>query len=77
MLAHKGEKAYANTFDLIYRRTADRPNYIWQADHTLLDIWVLDHRDHPARPWLTAIMDDLPGRCIPTAFTSRACRTWT
>jgi putative transposase len=57
-LAHEGEKAYANTFDLVYRREAARPNDIWQADHTLLDIWVLDHRDRPARPWLTAIMDD-------------------
>jgi putative transposase len=57
-LAHEGNKAYANTFDLIYRRTAERTNDIWQADHTLLDIWVLDQRDRPARPWLTAIMDD-------------------
>ena len=57
-LDHEGAKAYANTFDLIYRRTADRPNEIWQADHTLLDIWVLDQRDRPARPWLTIVMDD-------------------
>jgi len=57
-LAHEGDKAYSNTFDLIYRRAAERPNDIWQADHTLLDIWVRDHRDRPARPWLTAIMDD-------------------
>jgi len=57
-LAHEGGKAYANAFDLIYRRTAEQPNDSWQADHTLLDIWVLDHRDRPARPWLTAIMDD-------------------
>lgn len=57
-LAHEGEKVYANTFDLIYRRTAARPNEIWQADHTLLNIWVLDHRDRPARPWLTIVMDD-------------------
>lgn len=57
-LAHEGEKAYSSTFDLIYRRAAERPNDIWQADHTLLDIWVRDHRDRPVRPWLTAIMDD-------------------
>ena len=49
-LSHEGDKAYANTFDLIYRRPADRPNEICQADHTLRDIWVLDPRDCPARP---------------------------
>jgi len=57
-LAHKGTKVYANTFDLIHRRTATHPNAIWQADHAFLDIWVLDHRNQPARPWLTAVMDD-------------------
>ncbi len=57
-LAHHGAKAHAEAFDLIYRREASRSNEIWQADHTLLDIWVLDHRDKPARPWLTAVLDD-------------------
>ena len=32
-LAHDGAKAYANSFDLVYRREASRPNDIWQADH--------------------------------------------
>ena len=57
-LAHEGAKAYANSFDLVYRREAGRPNEIWQADHTPLDLWVLDHRGKPARPWLTVVMDD-------------------
>ena len=57
-LAHDGPKAYANTFDLIHRRSASRPNDIWQADHTPLDLWVRDHRGQPARPWLTVVMDD-------------------
>jgi putative transposase len=57
-LAHDGSKAYQERFDLIHRREAEQPNEIWQADHTLLDIWLLDERGAPRRPWLTCIMDD-------------------
>jgi putative transposase len=39
-LAHEGKKAYSAAFDLVHRREAERPNAIWQADHTLLDILV-------------------------------------
>jgi putative transposase len=45
-------------YDLLYRREADAPNALWQTDHTLLDIWILDARGNPVRPWLTVIMDD-------------------
>ena len=58
MLAHAGSKAYRETFDLLYRREASQPNTIWQADHTPLDIWILDERGRPARPWLTVVIDD-------------------
>lgn len=57
-LAHDGPKVYADRFELLYRREADRPNQMWQADHTPLDIWVLDETGRPARPWLTVILDD-------------------
>ncbi|HEY7492582.1 MAG TPA: transposase family protein, partial [Candidatus Tectomicrobia bacterium] len=57
-LAHEGTKAYRMTFDLLYRRDAGTPNEIWQADHTLLDLWVQNDSGAPARPWLTVIMDD-------------------
>src|SRR5215475_561286 len=57
-LAHEGTKAYRMTFDLLYRREAEGPNEIWQADHTLLDLWVQQNGGPPARPWLTIIMDD-------------------
>ena len=57
-LAHAGSKAYRTTFDLLYRREAAHPNAIWQADHTLLDLWMRHDEGHPARPWLTVIMDD-------------------
>jgi putative transposase len=57
-LAHDGEKAYRQAYDLIHRREASRPNEIWQADHTRLDIRILDERGEPGRPWLTAVLDD-------------------
>jgi putative transposase len=57
-LAHEGRKAYKERFDLLYRREAARPNELWQADHTPLDLWILDDHGHPARPWLTVILDD-------------------
>lgn len=57
-LAHEGPSVYRDRFDLIHRREADAPNAIWQADHTQLDVWVSDEQDHPAKPWLTIILDD-------------------
>ncbi len=57
-LAHDGTKAYKETFDLLCRHQAAAPNETWQADHTPLDLWVLDERGKPARPWLTVILDD-------------------
>src|SRR4051812_2314121 len=57
-LAHEGAKVYQEAFDLLYRREATRPNEMWQADHCLLDIWVLDPSGKPRRPWLSVILDD-------------------
>jgi putative transposase len=57
-LAQDGSKVYQEAFDLLYRREATRPNEMWQADHCLLDIWVLDPTCKPRRPWLTVILDD-------------------
>jgi putative transposase len=57
-LAHQGSKTYRATFDLLYRHEADKPNALWQADHTLLDIWLLNEQGAPRKPWLTVIMDD-------------------
>lgn len=68
-LAHEGSKAYGNRFDLLYRREAAFPNEMWQADHTLLDIIVLNEKERPARPWLTAIMDDC-SRAVAGYFLS-------
>jgi putative transposase len=57
-LAHQGHAAYRDRFELIYRHRAERPNAIWQADHTQLDILILDANNQPKRPWLTTVIDD-------------------
>jgi len=57
-LAHEGSKAYRLAFDLLCRREASASNEIWQADHTLLDLWVKRDEGPPARPWLSVIQDD-------------------
>ena len=57
-LAHEGSKVYRTTYDLLYRHEAAKPNELWQADHTLLDIWVREDNGPLVRPWLTVIMDD-------------------
>jgi putative transposase len=68
-LAREGTKAYQQSYDLLYRRETHRPNEIWQADHTLLDIWLLDEKGQKAKPWLTVIEDDY-SRCIAGYFLS-------
>jgi putative transposase len=57
-LAQEGPAAFRTRYELIYRHRADCPNALWQADHTLLDILVLDANGEAVRPWLTIIMDD-------------------
>lgn len=57
-LALEGPAAFRDRHELVFRRRADHPNAIWQADHTQLDIVVLDADGKPARPWLTVILDD-------------------
>jgi len=68
-LAHDGAKVYSETYDLLYRREVDAPNAVWQADHTLLDIVVLDAKGLPNRPWLSVIVDDY-SRAIAGYFLS-------
>lgn len=41
VLAHEGSKRYKEVFDLVYRREAGTPNEIWQADHAVLDLWMV------------------------------------
>ncbi len=63
-LAHEGSKAYSEEFDLIYRHQASVPNDVWQADHSLLPIFVLNEQGKIEKPWLTIILDDY-SRAVP------------
>lgn len=57
-LAHEGPAALRDRYELVYRRQSERPNQLWQADHTELDVLVVDAGGIPARPWLTVVLDD-------------------
>jgi putative transposase len=57
-LAHRGSRAYSESFDLVHRREASRPNSMWQVDHAQLDIQLLCEDSSTARPWLTIVLDD-------------------
>lgn len=57
-LAQDGATAYRDRYELVYRHRATAPNAMWQADHTMLDILILDANGTAIRPWLTVIMDD-------------------
>jgi putative transposase len=57
-LAHDGPAGYRDRYELVFRREAAAANAIWQADHTELDVIILDPARRPARPWLTTIVDD-------------------
>ncbi|MGC9950156.1 MAG: Mu transposase C-terminal domain-containing protein [Bryobacteraceae bacterium] len=68
-LAHEGAKAYSNTFELVHRREAERPNAIWQADHTPLDILLIRPDGEAAKPWLSTVIDDY-SRAVAGYFLS-------
>ncbi len=57
-LAQHGDTAYRDKYELVFRRSTSGPNEQWQADHTLLDVAILDKTGTPARPWLTVVLDD-------------------
>ncbi len=57
-LAQEGPSAFRDRFELVHRFRAEAPNAVWQADHTLLDLHILDEGGKPARPWLTTVVDD-------------------
>ena len=69
-LALEGPASYRDRHELVYRRRAERPNQIWQADHTQLDILIIGANGKPDRPWLTTVMDDYSRAiCGYTVFT--------
>ena len=57
-LAHEGAAAFRNRYEIIHRHRAEGSNAIWQADHTMLDLLIVDEKGKTVRPWLTTVMDD-------------------
>ena len=57
-LAQEGSVAYRNKYELIFRRECNVANEMWQMDHCLLDILLLDEKNQKKKPWLTIIIDD-------------------
>src|SRR5699024_539551 len=41
-LALQGPVVYRDKYELVWRHRAEEPNSVWQADHTELDILILD-----------------------------------
>lgn len=57
-LKQQGTKAYKQKYDLLHIRNSNKSNEIWQADHVLMDIEILNDKAILQRPWLTIIIDD-------------------
>lgn len=69
-IAAKNDPAiYRDHHELVHRREASASNEMWQADHTVLDILVLDDAGKPVRPWLSVVLDD-HSRAIAGYFIS-------
>jgi putative transposase len=83
-LAHEGPKAYDEKFGIIVRRESGRPNEMWQADHSVLDILVRDALGNTVRPWLTVVIDDYSraiagysiGVAAPSILTTALVLRW-
>ena len=50
-LAQDGPAAFRDRFELVHRHRVEAPNATWQADHTMLDLLILDEGGNPARSW--------------------------
>ena len=61
--------AYRDQHELVHRREATASNEMWQVDHTVLDILILNDDGKPVRPWLTIVIDD-HSRAIAGYFLS-------
>ncbi|MGA2262051.1 MAG: Mu transposase C-terminal domain-containing protein [Acidobacteriota bacterium] len=68
-LAHDGTKVYSETFELVHRHEADRPNAIWQAGHSILDILLVRSDGKADKPRLTVVLDDY-SRAVAGYFLS-------
>lgn len=68
-LAHQGSVAYRDKYEIIFRRESEYANQMWQIDHTPLDIFLLNEKEEPQKPWLTIVQDDY-SRAVSGYFLS-------
>ncbi len=45
---------------------------MWQVDYTPLDLWILDERSQPAKPWLIIVLDDYSRAVVGYALSLHA-----
>jgi putative transposase len=57
-LAHEGSRQYQEKYDVLCVHEVSRANERWQADHCWLNIWLINEKGMPARPYLTVILDE-------------------
>lgn len=57
-LARYGAKKYADQYEVVMRRKSKYANQIWQIDHSVLSIKVIDCDGQSQNPWLTIVIDD-------------------
>ena len=71
-LASGNAAEFRDRHEIVHRREATASNEMWQADHTLLDIHLLDERGEVCRPWLTLVVDDFSRAIAGYFLTSKA-----
>ncbi len=64
---------YQDQQEVVHRREASTTNEVWQADHTVLDILVLDDGAGARRPWSSVVLDD---RSLARKAVKHDIRTW-
>ena len=69
-LAQQGAVAYRDSYELAWRHQATRPNTIWQADHTELDILVLDANLSPGARGSPRSLTTTPAQSAATCSSS-------
>lgn len=58
VLAQEGSRVYQESYDVLFLQEVEQPNERWQADHCLLNIWLVNDQGKAARPYLTIILDE-------------------
>jgi hypothetical protein len=77
-LAHRGGKVYSETFDLVHRREASKPNGIWQVDHCQLRISIPkgDGTDRRLQSSRLRVLSGVRSALFPAHITRSSAGIW-